>query len=143
HIDNAFESPFVVLVKNPPDSSVGSINNLTTLILYDNQITTVIICNSLRDAYPQIFNLLKRYHNRLGINLDQKWMSPVGEFASPGLWNYELDSMTIESEADTTLSLLMYQLVESYVRSEQTMGNVFPNHLLSLKSPKTPTTLFK
>ena len=174
----------MVLVKNPPDSSVGSINNLTTLILYDNQITDisvlgelaqkrltlstrpidaqkateaikfayaaigleepeVIICNSLRDAYLQIFNLLKRYHNRLGINLDRKWMFPVGEFASPGLWNYELDSMTIESEADTTLSLLMYELVESYVQSERTMGNVFPNHLLSLKSPETPTTLFK
>nr|WP_265236991.1 hypothetical protein [Lyngbya sp. CCAP 1446/10] len=51
--------------------------------------------------------------------------------------------MTIESEADTTLSLLMYQLVESYVRSERTRGNVFPNNLLSLKSPKTPTTLCK
>ena len=103
----------------------------------------VIICSSLRDAYLQIFNLLKRYHNRLGINLDRKWMFPVGEFASPGLWEYEFDSMTIESEADTTLSLLMYELVESYVRSEQRKGNVFPNNLLSLKSPKTPTTLFK
>jgi internalin A len=113
---------------------------------------SVIICSSPRDAYLQILNRLKgehsqncsdEYSNRLGKNLDQKWMSPVGEFASPGLWNYELYSMTIEPEADSTLSSLIYELVESYVRSERTMGNVFPNHLLSLKYPETPTTLFK
>ena len=163
----------MVLVKNPPDSSVGNINNLTTLILYDNQITDisvlgelaqkrltlsttpidgqkateaikvayagigleepeVIICSSLRDAYLQIFNLPKHEHskncsdeysNRLGKKLEWKWMSPptVGEFASLGVWQYELDRMTIESEADTTLSLLMRELVESYVRSERTI----------------------
>jgi len=105
----------------------------------------VIICSSPRDVCLQIFNLFKHDHNRLGKKLEWKWMSPsiVGEFASPGVWQYELDRMTIEPEADTTLSSLMYELVESYVQSERTMGNVFPNHLLSLKSPDTPTTLFK
>ena len=113
---------------------------------------SVIICSSPRDAYLQIFNRLKgdhsqncsdEYSNRLGKNLDQKWMSPVGEFASPAVWKYELSCMTIEPEADSTLSSLMNELVDSYVRSEQTMGNVFLNNLLSLKSPETPTTLFK
>jgi len=113
---------------------------------------SVIICSSPRDAYLQIFNLLKRdhsqncsdeYSNRLGKNLDQKWMSPVGEFASPAVWKYELSCMRSEPEADSTLSSLMNELVDSYVRSERTMGNLFPNHLLSLKSPETPTTLFK
>ena len=113
---------------------------------------SVIICSSPRDAYFQIFNLLKgdhsqncsdKYSNRLGKNLDQKWMSPVGEFASPAVWKYELSCMTIEPEADSILSSLMNELVDSYVRSERTMGNVFPNHLLSLKSPENPTTLFK
>jgi internalin A len=112
----------------------------------------VIICSNPRDAYLQIFNLLKRdhsqncsdkYSNRLGKNLDRKWMSPVGEFASPGVWKYELDRMTIESEADSTLSSLMNELIESYVRSEGTKGNVFPNNLFDLISPETPTTLFK
>jgi internalin A len=113
---------------------------------------SVIICSSPRDAYLQIFNLVKgdhsqncsdEYSNRLGENLDEKWMSPVGEFASPAVWEHELYSMTIESEADSTLSLLMNELVDSYVRSERTMGNVFPDHLLYLKLPDTPTTLFQ
>ena len=112
----------------------------------------VIICSSPRDAFLQIFNRLKdddsqncsdEYSNRLGKNLHQKWMSPVGEFASPAVWKYEIRRMRIESEADSTLSSLMRELVESYVRSEQTMGNLFPNNLLSLKSPETPTSLFK
>ncbi|MEG4344059.1 leucine-rich repeat domain-containing protein [Microcoleus sp. A003_D6] len=113
---------------------------------------SVIICSSPRDGYLQIFNLLKRdhsqnccdeYSNRLGKNLDQKWRSAVGEFASPGVWNYELDSMTIESEADSTLSSLMYELVDSYELSEKTKGNVFPAHLFDGSSLETPTTLFK
>ncbi len=115
----------------------------------------VIICSSPRDAYLQIFNLLKHDHspnwsnewdsNRLGKKLDRKWMSQsiVRDFTSPGVWEYELDCMAIEPEADSTLSSLMYELVEEYERSEQRMGNVFPNNLLSLKSPETPTTLFK
>ncbi|MEG4329952.1 leucine-rich repeat domain-containing protein [Microcoleus sp. herbarium5] len=112
----------------------------------------VIICSSPRDAYLQIFNLLKRdhsqncsdeYSNRLGKNLDQKWMSPVGEFASPAVWKYELDSMTIEPEADSTLSSLMNELVDEYKRSEPMMGKVFPKHLFDLIPPETPTTLFK
>ncbi|MEG3939676.1 leucine-rich repeat domain-containing protein [Microcoleus sp. S36b_A3] len=114
---------------------------------------SVMICSSPRDAYLQIFNRPKqdrsqncsdKYSNRLGKNLDQKWMSAVGEFASPGVWNYEIDSMTIESEADSTLSSLMYELVESYAQSEQTKGNVFPDIWFDdLTSPETPTTLFK
>ncbi|MEG5016131.1 leucine-rich repeat domain-containing protein [Microcoleus sp. B4-C2] len=112
----------------------------------------VIICSSPRDAYPQIFNLLKRdhsqncsdeYRNRLGKNLDRKWMSPGGEFASPAVWKYELDSMTMESEADSTLSSLMNELVHSYARSEQRIGNVFPGLWFHLSFPETPTTLFK
>ena len=115
----------------------------------------IIICSSPRDAYLQIFNLPKRDRsqncsdewdsNRLGEKLDWKWMSPsiVREFANPLVWKYELDSMTIESEADSTLSSLMYELADSYVRSERMMGNVFPDHLFDLTSPETPTTLFK
>ncbi|MEG3977601.1 hypothetical protein QT970_23665 [Microcoleus sp. herbarium8] len=183
----------MVLVKNPPDSSVGSINNLTTLILYDNQITAmcvlgelaqkrltlsttpidgqkateaikvayaaigleepeVIICSSPRDAYLQIFNLVKRdhsqncsdeYSNRLGKNLYRKWMSSVGEFASPAVWKYELSCMTIESEADSALGSLINEVCDELERSEQMKGNVFPAHLLYLKYPETPTSLFK
>ncbi|MEG5041636.1 hypothetical protein QUB14_22530 [Microcoleus sp. B3-D2] len=118
----------------------------------------VIICTSPRDAYLQILNLLEHDHsqncsdewdsNRLGEELDWKWMSPsiVGEFASPPVWGYEFHRMTIEPEADSTLSSLMYESVGSYARSEQTKrtkGNVSPNYLLYLSSPETPTTLFK
>ncbi|MEG4217233.1 leucine-rich repeat domain-containing protein [Microcoleus sp. Pol14C6] len=112
----------------------------------------VIICSSPRDAYLQIFNLFKRddsqncsdeYSNRWGKNIDRKWMSPMGEFASPAVWKYELYSMTIESEAYSTLSSLMYEWAESYVRSEQWKGNVFPDYLEGLEYPETPTTLFK
>ena len=107
----------------------------------------VIICSSPRDVCLQIFNLFKHDHNRLGKKLEWKWkwMSPsiVGEFASPGVWKYELARMTIESEVDSTMSSLMYELVCEYERSELTKGNVFPYHLLSLKYPETPTNLFK
>jgi internalin A len=117
----------------------------------------VIVCSSPRNACLQIFNFPKRDHSppwsnegrgkRLGKQLDWKWMSMspsiVRDFTSPAVWQYELDSMTIESEADSTLSWLMNELVDSYARSEQTKGNVFPAHLLYLKSPETPTTLFK
>ncbi len=115
----------------------------------------VIICSSPRDAYLQIFNLPKRDHsqncsdewrwNRLGEKLDWKWMSPsiVGEFASPFVWKCELNRVTIESEADSTMQSLMYQFLREYARSEQTMGNIFPDPVFSLISPKTPTTLFK
>ncbi|MEG4129157.1 leucine-rich repeat domain-containing protein [Microcoleus sp. Pol1B3] len=115
----------------------------------------VIICSSPRDAYLQIFNLPKRDRspnwsnewdsNRLGKKLDRKWMSQsiVRDFTSPGVWEYELDCMAIEPEADSTLSSLMYELADSYVRSEQTMGNVFPDYLEGQEYPETPTTLFK
>jgi internalin A len=113
---------------------------------------SVIICSSPRDVCPQIFKRLKREHsqncsdeysNRLGRNINHKWRSSIEEFANPQVWHYERCRITIEPEADSTLSSLMKELVESYVRSEQTKGNVFPNHLLSLKFPETPTTLFK
>ena len=115
----------------------------------------VIICTSPRDAYLQIFNLLKHEHsqncseewdsNRLGQKLDREWIFPsiVREFASPAVWEYELSCMTIESEADSTLSSLFNELVDEYKRSEQTMGNLFRNSLLFLKSPRTRTTLLK
>jgi len=70
-------------------------------------------------------------------------MSPVGKFASPAVWEHELSCMTIKPEADSTLRSLMYEWAKSYARSEQTMGNVSSNNLLSLKSPETPTTLFR
>jgi internalin A len=112
----------------------------------------VIICSSPRDVCPQIFKRLKREHsqncsdeysNRLGENLNQIWISPMEEFAISWLWEYELDSITIESEADSTLDSAMYKVVDSYMRLEETKGNFFPKNLLSLKDPKTPTTLFK
>ncbi|TAH31613.1 MAG: leucine-rich repeat domain-containing protein [Oscillatoriales cyanobacterium] len=112
----------------------------------------VIICSSLRDVCPQIFNRLKpdhsqkcsdEYSNRLGKNLDLKWIPAVGEFASSDLWEYELDHMVIEPEADSTLSSVMYKLVDSYVRSKQTIWNVFSNNLFGFNCPETPTTLFK
>ncbi len=114
----------------------------------------VIICSSPRDAYLQIFNLLKcdRLQNcsdewrwNRGKKLDWKWIFPsiVREFASPGVWECELDRMTIESEADRTLSSLFWELVHEYARSERTMGNVFPDYLEGLEYPETPTTLFK
>ncbi|MEG3843682.1 leucine-rich repeat domain-containing protein [Microcoleus sp. herbarium14] len=113
----------------------------------------VIICSSPRDAYLQIFNLLKhdRSQNcsdkwdrkRLGKQLGREGMSPsiVGEFASQLVWEYEFNRMTIESEADSTLSSLMRELVDEYKRSEATIGNIFPYHLLSY--PETPRSLFK
>ena len=118
---------------------------------------SVIICSSPRDAFLQIFNLPKGDHspnwsnegqgNRLGKKLDWEWMSIspsiVRDFTSPAVWEYEIRSMTIEPEADRTLTLLMYELVNSYAKSERTMGNVFPDHLLDLKFAETPTSLFK
>ncbi|MEG3910478.1 leucine-rich repeat domain-containing protein, partial [Microcoleus sp. w2-18aC6] len=116
---------------------------------------SVIVCSSPRDAFLQLFNLPKGDHSpnwskeehwdRLGKKLEWKWMSPsiVREFTNPAVWEYELDRMTIESEADSTLSSLMYEVVEEYARSERTMGIFFPAHLLYLKSAETPTTLFK
>ncbi|NQE38496.1 Internalin-A [Microcoleus sp. IPMA8] len=117
----------------------------------------VIICSSPRDAFVQIFNLPKGdnspnwsnegHGNRLGKRLDGKWMSMspsiVRDFTSPAVWKYELYFMTIESEVDSTLSSLMYEVVDEYERSERMMGNVFPDYLEGLKYPETPTTLFK
>ncbi|MEG4360589.1 leucine-rich repeat domain-containing protein, partial [Microcoleus sp. C2C6] len=114
----------------------------------------VIICTSPRDAYLQ-FNLRKRDHsqncsnewdrNRPGERLDGKLRSPliVGEFASPGVWQYDLDSMTIEPEADRTLTVLMYELINSYAKSKGIRGKVWPTHLFFLKDPETPTSLCK
>ncbi|MEG4628179.1 leucine-rich repeat domain-containing protein [Microcoleus sp. AR_TQ3_B6] len=117
----------------------------------------VIVCSSPRDAFLQIFNLLKGYHspnwsnqghgNRLGKKLHWKWMSMlpsiVRDFTSPAVREYGLRSMTMESEADSILSSLMYEWVEEYARSERTKGNVFPDHLFDLSSLETPTALFK
>jgi len=114
----------------------------------------VIICTSPRDAYLQ-FNLRKRDHsqncsdewdrNRPGERLDGKLRSPLigGELASPGVWQYDLDSMTIEPEADRTLTVLMYELINSYAKSKGIRGKVWPTYLSFLKDPETPTSLFK
>ncbi|MEG5064700.1 leucine-rich repeat domain-containing protein [Microcoleus sp. B3-A4] len=69
----------------------------------------VIIYSSPGDACLQIFNC--RLH-RPGKQLDWKSisLSIVGEFASPAVWQYELEHMKIESEADS----LMSELVEEY-----------------------------
>ncbi len=115
----------------------------------------IIICSSPRDAFLQIFNLLKSDRsencsnegrwNRPGQKLDWKWMSRsiVGEFASPGVWDYEFDHMTIESEADSTLIWLMREFGDEYGRSEPTIEHDFSYSLYDLKSPETPTTLLK
>jgi len=118
---------------------------------------SVIVCSSPRDAFLQIFNLPKGDHspnwsneehwNRLGKKLDRKWMSMspsiVREFTSPAVWGYELDFMTIESEADSTLSSLINEFADEYKQAERTIGNFFPVHLLDRKFPETRTTLFK
>jgi len=112
---------------------------------------SVIICSSPRDVCPQIFNRLKREHsqncsdeysNRLGENLNQIWISPMEEFAS-WLWEYELDRITIESAADSTLHSAMDKVVDSYMRSERTIWKVFFKDLFYLYYPQTSTTLFK
>ncbi|MEG4589673.1 leucine-rich repeat domain-containing protein [Microcoleus sp. MOSTC5] len=116
----------------------------------------VIICSSPRDAYLQIFTLALKgdpsqnwsnegYWNRLGKKLDWKWMSSsiVREFASAAVWEYELEGMTIESEADSTLSWLINQLTSSHVRSEQTMSDTPPDYFCDMISRETSTTLFK
>jgi internalin A len=115
----------------------------------------VIICSSPRDAYLQIFNLLKcdrsqncsnkwRW-NRWGKKLDWKSisLSIVGEFASPAVWQHELDRMTIESEADSTLIWLMREFADEYGLSEPTIEHDFSHSLYDLTSPETPTTLLK
>ena len=116
----------------------------------------VIICSSPRDAYLQIFNLLKcdrsqncsnewRW-NISGQKLGRKMFSSVArEFTSRVMWMYERFHLIggFESQADGALRLLMHELVDSYARSEETMGNSYPDHLLSLKSPETPPTLLK
>ncbi|MEG4093248.1 leucine-rich repeat domain-containing protein [Microcoleus sp. Pol12B4] len=116
----------------------------------------VIICSSPPDAYLQIFKLVLKadpsqnwsnegYWNRLGKKLDWKWMSSsiVREFASAAVWEYELEGMTIESEADSTLSSLINQFTSSHVRSEQTMSDTPPDYFCDIISRETPTTLFK
>ncbi|MEG4068485.1 leucine-rich repeat domain-containing protein, partial [Microcoleus sp. Pol11C2] len=118
---------------------------------------SVIICSSPRDVCFQIFNRLKHdhsqncsdeYSNRLGKKLDQKWRPPVGEFASPAVWKYEFDNMTMESKVEeSALTSLMSECAQSYYGQwERMMGNVVPFHFFEyhgLISRKTTTTLFK
>ncbi|MEG4011334.1 leucine-rich repeat domain-containing protein [Microcoleus sp. S1D4] len=110
----------------------------------------VIICSSPRDVCPQIFKRLKRehsqncsdeYRNRLGENLNQIWISPMEEFAIS--WEYEIHRITLESQADSTLHSEMYKVVDSYMRSERTIWNVFFKDLFYLNYPQTSTNLFK
>jgi len=115
----------------------------------------VIVCRSPGDAYLQIFNLLKHdysqncsnegHWNRLWKKLDWKTIFPsiVREFISPAVWGYELDSMTLESEADSALSSLIDEFAEKLERSEPRKGKLLPANLLYLKYRETPTTLFK
>jgi internalin A len=72
----------------------------------------------------------------------------VGEFASPAVWKYEFDNMTMESKVEeSALTSLMSECAQSYyVQWERMMGNVvsfpfFEYH--GLISRKTTTTLFK
>jgi internalin A len=117
----------------------------------------VIICSSPRHAYLQILNLLKGDHspnwskeghgNRLGKKLDRDWMymspSIVRDFTSPVVWEYELDRMRFESEAEIALSWLINEVFDELKRSERMKGNVFPDHLLYVKYPETPSRLLK
>jgi Leucine-rich repeat (LRR) protein len=115
----------------------------------------IIICSSPRDAFLQIFNLLKSDRskncsnegrwNRPGQKLDSKWMSRsiVGEFASPAVWQHEIGRVTIESEADSTMIRLMREFAGEYGRSEPTIEHDFSHSLYDLTSPETPTTLFQ
>jgi Leucine Rich repeats (2 copies) len=136
----------------------------------------VIVCSSPREAYRQIFNLLKRNGSqnwsnkwcwnisgeKLDLGWNWQWMYPsiVGQFASPGVWLYEINCMTIESAADSTLSSLMMEFVNEYEyeRSQETITNCFPdedelsqetimscypNDLFSVVPPETSTDLLK
>ena len=114
----------------------------------------VIICSSPRETYLQIFNLPKRHYsqhrsdewhwNRFGKKLDWRmYPSIVKEFVSPAVWQYELYSMTMESEVDSILSSLIYELVGEDEESEQGIMNCCADNSFDLISPETPTTLFK
>ncbi len=114
----------------------------------------VIICNSPRETYLQIFNLPKRQYsqhrsdewhwNRFGKKLDWRmYPSIVREFVSPAVWQYELHSMTMDSEVDSILSSLIYELVGEDEESEPEIMNCCADDSFDLISPETPTTLFK
>ncbi len=136
----------------------------------------VIVCSSPREAYIQIFNFLKsngsqNWSNKWcwnisgqKLDLDWKWQwmysSIVGRFINPGLWLHEINSMTIESVADSTLSSLIGEFVneyeyersqetitncfpDEYERSQETMMSCFPDDLFSLVPPETSTDLLK
>jgi hypothetical protein len=83
--------------------------------------------------------------NRSGKKLNWESMSSriVKQVASPGMWNYELDLITIESEANGILMRLMREFADEYARSEPTMGDFCPDRVLNLISPGSPTVLFK
>ena len=114
----------------------------------DLEAPEIIICSSPRDAFLQIFNFLKSdrsencsnegHCNRPGQKLDWRWMSPsiVGKFVSPAMWEYEIDRVTIESEADSTLSSLMREFGKEY-------GRYFSRSWYDSTSPETPTNLLK
>ena len=108
----------------------------------------IIICRSPRDAFLQIFYFLKSdrsknrsnkgHCNRSGQKLDWRSMSPsiVGKFLSPAMWEYEIDRVTIEPEADSTMLWLMRESGKEY-------GGYFSHSLYDLASPETPTNLLK
>ena len=69
--------------------------------------------------------------------------SIVEEFASTEVWRDELALVTIDSEADSTLSSLIKELVDEYARSEPTIEHNFSRYLSDLRYVETPTSLFK
>ena len=116
----------------------------------------IIICSSPRDAFIQIFNMLKSDRsencsnegrwNRPGQKLNWKWMCPsmdVRQFGNPAVWKRELGCVTIESEADSTLSSLIREFVGEYAGSKPAREHGFSHSLYFLTSPETPTTLLK
>jgi Leucine Rich repeats (2 copies) len=114
----------------------------------------VIICSSPRETYLQIFNLPTRQYsqhrsdewhwNRFGKKLDWRmYPSIVRDFVSPAVWQYEVDSMTMESEVDSILSSLIYELVGEDEESEPEIMNCCADDSFDLISPETPTALFK
>ncbi|MBD2009511.1 leucine-rich repeat domain-containing protein [Microcoleus sp. FACHB-45] len=117
----------------------------------------VIVCSSPRHAFFQIFNLPKGDHspngadewhrNRLGNKLGTRMpmlSSIVRDFTSPVVWKCELDRMTIEPEADSTLRSLIVELFDEYKRSKYLTGSVYLPHTSELvQFPITPRNLFK
>ncbi len=166
----------LILSTRPIDAEKATAAVKVAYATIDLEEPEVIVCSSPHDACLQIFNLLKSdrsqnwsdqwswniFGKKLNLDWKWEWMYPwiVGQFASPGVWWREINCITIESAADSTLSSLMQELVNEYEyeRSQETITNCFPdeyersqetimscspNDLFSLIYPETSTDLLK